>query len=63
MDMIYNPFKTTLLKDAENAGCVIIPGIGMFVHQGAEQIKLWTGMEPSRETMKQVVMERLLYGN
>jgi shikimate dehydrogenase/3-dehydroquinate dehydratase type I len=63
MDMIYNPLKTKLLNDAENAGCITIPGIGMFVHQGAEQIKLWTGMEPSREAMKQVVMERLLYGN
>lgn len=63
MDMIYNPLKTKLLKDAENAGCSTIPGLGMFVHQGAEQIKLWTGMEPPREFMKQVVMERLLYGN
>jgi 3-dehydroquinate dehydratase/shikimate dehydrogenase len=63
MDLIYNPFKTKLLKDAENAGCSTIPGLGMFVHQGAEQIKLWTGMEPPRKYMEQVVMERLLYGN
>jgi shikimate dehydrogenase/3-dehydroquinate dehydratase type I len=63
MDMIYNPLETKLLKDAKSAGCITIPGIGMFVHQGAEQIKLWTGMEPPREIMKQVVMERLLYGN
>jgi shikimate 5-dehydrogenase len=35
----------------------------MFVHQGAEQIKLWTGQDPPRGAMKQVVMEHLLYGN
>jgi len=63
MDLIYNPLRTKLLKDAEDAGCITIPGLGMFVHQGAEQIRLWTGLEPPREFMKQVVMERLVYGN
>jgi shikimate dehydrogenase len=63
MDVIYNPLTTKLLKDAAEAGCISIPGLGMFVHQGAEQIKLWTGQEPPRELMKQVVMERLLYGS
>lgn len=59
MDMIYNPVKTRLLREAEAAGCAIRPGIGMFVHQGAEQIRLWTGMEPPRELMRRTVLERL----
>jgi shikimate dehydrogenase len=59
MDCIYNPLKTQLLQDAEEAGCTILNGVGMFVHQGAEQIKLWTGMEPPREFMKQIVLEKL----
>lgn len=63
MDVIYNPLKTKLIKDAEDVGCTAIPGIDMFVHQGAEQIKLWTGQDPPRGAMKQVVMEHLLYGN
>jgi shikimate dehydrogenase len=63
MDVIYNPLKTKMLKDAEKAGCITISGLGMFVHQGAEQIKLWTGLEPPRELMKQVVVEHLLYGS
>jgi shikimate dehydrogenase len=63
MDVIYNPLRTKLIKDADNAGCIAVSGIDMFVHQGAEQIKLWTGQEPPREYMKQAVMERLLYGN
>jgi shikimate 5-dehydrogenase len=29
------------------------------VHQGAEQIKIWTGMEPPREFMKKIVLEKL----
>ena len=59
MDCIYNPLKTRLLQDAEEAGCTVFTGVGMFVHQGAEQIKLWTGMEPPREFMKQIVLEKL----
>jgi len=59
MDVIYNPFKTKLLRDAEEAGCSVLPGVGMFVHQGAEQIRLWTGMEPPRALMKEIVRERL----
>ncbi|GAI59285.1 unnamed protein product, partial [marine sediment metagenome] len=59
VDVIYNPLKTKLLRDAEGAGCTILSGLGMFIHQGAEQIKIWTGIEPPREFMKQTVLERL----
>ena len=59
MDVIYNPWKTKLLRDAEDSGCTVLPGLEMFVHQGAEQLKLWTGREPPRDLMRQVVRERL----
>jgi shikimate dehydrogenase/3-dehydroquinate dehydratase type I len=59
MDVIYNPLKTKMLKDAGQRGCHVLPGLDMFVHQGAEQIKLWTGLEPNRVLMKKVVEERL----
>ena len=59
MDCIYNPLKTRLLKDAEEMGCRTLDGVGMFVHQGAEQIKIWTGIEPPRDVMKQVVLDKL----
>ncbi len=59
LDMIYNPARTRLLREAERAGCAVRSGVGMFVHQGAEQIRLWTGMEPPREAMRKAVLERL----
>jgi shikimate 5-dehydrogenase len=59
IDVIYNPLKTRLLHDAEKQGCRTVSGLDMFVHQGASQIKLWTGKEPSRALMKKVVTERL----
>ncbi len=59
VDIIYNPLETRLLKEARKAGCRTRSGIGMFVHQGADQIRLWTGMEPPIESMKRAVRERL----
>lgn len=59
MDVIYNPLQTKLLKDAAKQGCYVFSGADMFVHQGAEQLRLWTGKEPPRALMKKVIMERL----
>ena len=59
MDMIYNPVRTRLLREAEAVGCAVRSGVGMFIHQGAEQFRLWTGMEPPLECMRQAVLERL----
>jgi shikimate dehydrogenase/3-dehydroquinate dehydratase type I len=62
MDVIYNPQKTKLLRDAQHWGCQVISGLDMFVHQGAEQLRLWTGKEPDRMLMKKVAEERLSCG-
>jgi len=59
MDVIYNPLKTKILRDAEAQGCIVFPGLDMFVHQAAEQIRLWTGREPNQALMKKTVLERL----
>ena len=59
VDIIYNPLETKLLKEARKAGCRTRSGLGMFVQQGAEQIRLWTGMEPPVESMKRAVREKL----
>ncbi len=59
VDIIYNPLETKLAKDARKAGCQTRSGLGMFVYQGAEQIRLWTGVEPPVESMKRTVREML----
>jgi len=59
VDIIYNPLKTKLLREAQEAGCTVLDGVGMFVHQGAEQTKIWMDMEPPRALMRTVVLESL----
>jgi shikimate dehydrogenase len=50
-DLVYNPIKTKLIKDAESASndCITINGLRMLVGQAAAAFKLWTGQDMPRE--------------
>ena len=58
-DIIYNPPKTLLLREAEAAGAKTICGVGMLVHQGAEAFKIWTDHSPPIEVMRRALMKEL----
>lgn len=60
MDIVYNPLKTKLLKDAEIVGCKTVDGLSMFIHQGAAQFELFTGIKPSRQIMRDTVIQKIL---
>ena len=62
MDVVYNPFYTKLLRDAAAMGAEIVSGAEMFIHQGALQLKLWTGREAPLELMRKTIYERLASG-
>ena len=59
MDIIYNPLETRLLTMARDRGCLTINGLDMFIHQGAEQFRLWTGLEAPVSTMSRAVKKVL----
>jgi len=59
MDIIYNPLKTRLLTMAGEQGCKTISGLEMFVHQGAEQFRLWTHMKAPVAAMTRAVKAAL----
>jgi shikimate dehydrogenase len=59
MDIIYNPLETTLLSVARARGCVAINGLSMFVYQGAEQFRLWTGLDAPISAMTRAVEQAL----
>lgn len=58
-DIVYNPLETRLLKEAKSAGATPVNGLMMFVYQGAEAFKIWTGVYPPIETMTNAVLEEL----
>ena len=58
-DIIYNPLKTKLILDAEKIGAKTLCGLWMLVYQGVEAFKIWTGIEPSAQTMYEAALEAL----
>jgi shikimate dehydrogenase len=59
MDIIYNPLETKLLRAAREAGCTVVDGVAMFVHQGAIQFERWTGKKAPVQLMKKTVLAAL----
>ena len=58
-DVIYNPMKTLLLKEAENIGLETVSGLDMLIYQGAKALEIWTGKMPDVQTMKIAALEEL----
>lgn len=54
-DVVYNPQKSKLLTQAEEAGCTVINGLGMMLWQGALGFKLFTGEDMPMEEIKQIM--------
>src|SRR5262249_36779038 len=44
-DVIPNPPRTLLVRDAVARGCTVIDGLGMLINQGVIGIKYWTGID------------------
>lgn len=59
-DMIYNPPRTPLLRDAEARGIRFANGLSMLVHQGAKSLSLWTGRAGVPVATMQAAAERAL---
>ena len=51
MDLIYNPPRSRLLREAAAAGCQVLNGEVMLLHQGAAAFTLWTGPPAPVELM------------
>jgi len=58
-DSVYNPMKTRLLREAEEAGAKTISGVDMLVWQGALAFEKWTGLKAPVEVMREEVIKVL----
>jgi shikimate dehydrogenase len=56
-DIIPNPPRTLLIREAEAKGCRVIDGLGMLVNQGVIGIKYWTGVDVDAGVMRRTVEE------
>ena len=58
-DIVYNPSKTVLLKEAEKRGFRIIGGLDMLIYQAERAIEIWTGKTPDVKSMKIAALESI----
>lgn len=54
-DVIGNPPRTRLMRDAEARGCRALDGLGMLVNQGIVGVQYWTGVEPDAGVMRRAL--------
>jgi shikimate dehydrogenase len=46
-DLVYSPLKTSLLQQAEQAGCTTVDGLGMLIYQAVPAFERWFGHRPT----------------
>jgi 3-dehydroquinate dehydratase/shikimate dehydrogenase len=51
-DTVYNPENTLFIKEARSVGCRTVTGVEMFVRQAAIQFRIWHGVEPPQQVMR-----------
>ncbi len=56
-DVIPNPPRTHLVREAEAKGCKVIDGLGMLVNQGVIGIEYWTGVDADPSVMRKALEE------
>jgi shikimate dehydrogenase len=60
MDSVYIPLETKLLAIAKEENKITIDGLKMLLYQGVEQFKLWTGLVPPVEEMREAIYREVL---
>ncbi len=58
-DLVYNPFETELLKQADKANVPKISGLAMLVAQGMRQFEIWTGKNAPLKKMSAAALNKL----
>ena len=53
-DLVYNPPKTKLLREAAVRGARAINGLEMLIYQGLRSFEIWTGVKPAREVASEL---------
>ncbi len=58
-DLDYLQERSPLLRRAEKAGCAVLNGRGVLVHQAAESLRIWTGRAAPVKEMRAALDEHL----
>ena len=53
VDLVYAGSESRLVAEARSRGATTIDGLEILVRQGAESLRLWTGMDPPLDAMRE----------
>ena len=57
VDLVYGSESTQLAATCMSGGVTFVDGLEILVQQGAESFRIWTGLEPPLEIMRNAVGE------
>ncbi len=58
-DVIYRPLETAFLRRAALAGCRVLTGLDLFLHQGAAAFQIWTGRPMPLDAVRPSILAAL----
>ncbi len=58
-DVIFNPPRTRFLDEAAQRGCTTLDGLGMLVNQAVISLRIWSGIEPAADVLRDALEEYL----
>lgn len=58
-DIVYNPVKTVLIREAQKKELKTIEGLDMLIYQAQRALEIWTGQVPDEKVMKIAALETL----
>jgi shikimate dehydrogenase len=63
VDLVYGFHETALAASARASGARVVDGLEVLVRQGAASLRIWTGLEPPLETMREAAGSNRPDGN
>jgi shikimate dehydrogenase len=52
VDLVYGPNETALARTARERGATVVDGLEVLVRQGAASFRIWTGVDPPIDVMR-----------
>jgi shikimate dehydrogenase len=57
VDLVYGGSETRLVEEARRRGAAVVDGLEILVRQGAESLRIWTGLEPPLDVMRKAARD------
>ena len=56
LDVVYAPWPTRIARAAQDAGCRVVDGLAVLLHQATAQVELMTGTPAPVEAMRSALL-------